>query len=360
VLPNEETSKVVEIHVRAGQFVKKGDLLCTLETTKAAFDFQADESGFIREIRLKEGQEVKTGDMFCYLTKELNSALPVDGGKRDSAQKGSIKATKRALELIEAHAIPAERLPVGQLIREKDIMALLKENAGQKIGVSRRIKGPFYPKNAILLVGHGGHARMCLDIIRRRGEYEPIGLIVPDGSDDSEIGKEVFGAPVVGTDSDLEAFRKDGIRYAVNALGAVKEPALREEIYKRINKADFQVPPLIHPDATVEPSAVIEEGVHVMAQAVVGSNARVARNAIINTGAIVSHDCFIGAHSHIAPGAVLGGDVRVGERSLIGMGVTVYLGLRIGNDVIIRNGLNISSDVGDNARLMHENPGGGA
>ena len=45
---NEPEARLAGIHVKNGQAVEKGALLFTIETTKAASDIEATESGFVR------------------------------------------------------------------------------------------------------------------------------------------------------------------------------------------------------------------------------------------------------------------------------------------------------------------------
>ena len=47
---NEPEARLVGVHVPDGQPVQKGDLLFTIETTKAASDIESPASGFLRRI----------------------------------------------------------------------------------------------------------------------------------------------------------------------------------------------------------------------------------------------------------------------------------------------------------------------
>ena len=68
--------------------------------------------------------------------------------------------------------------------------------------------------NAMLLLGAGGHARACIDVIEQAGGFAIAGLVgLPE-----EVGKSVLGYPVLGSDADLQALLAQ-YPYAVVAMG---------------------------------------------------------------------------------------------------------------------------------------------
>lgn len=184
---------------------------------------------------------------------------------------------------------------------------------------------------------------MCIDILRAVGGWHIAGIL------DSRLppGSRVLGVPVLGPDTDAAFGRmaQCDVRFAVCGIGLVERHRERHRLYDRLKAFGFELPNLVHPQASVERSATLGDGNQVMAQAVVGSDARIGSGCIVNAGSIVSHDCRIGDHVHVAPGAVLAGGVHVGARTLIGMGATVYLRARIGDDVVVVNGVDVQADV---------------
>ena len=54
-------------------------------------------------------------------------------------------------------------------------------------------------KLPILLVGAGGHARACIDVIEQEGRFEVGGLI----GTAAQGGERILGYSVLGTDADL-------------------------------------------------------------------------------------------------------------------------------------------------------------
>jgi UDP-perosamine 4-acetyltransferase len=193
------------------------------------------------------------------------------------------------------------------------------------------------PPRRIVMLGAGGHAKVVIEVLRAQGGLEPIGLVDPDPSAGS-----VLGVSVIGGDDVLPALLAEGCELGFVALG---DNALRARMSARLRRLGFGLATLVHPSALIMDSARVDEGVVVMARAVVGADARVEELAIVNTAAVIEHDCQIGVAAHIAPGVALAGSVRVGARALVGVGAAVRPGITIGDDAIVGAGAAVVADV---------------
>ncbi len=331
---NDEYVTLAEWVVENGKRVSEGDTIAIIETTKETSEINAESEGFLFH-KYENGAEVKVDEIVAVITE--TEQFEFDDNKKDTS---NTKITEKARALVEKYNIDVTELSHINIIREKDILPLI--NNGCNIERNK--------SNDIIIVGGGGLAKMCIDLIRLNKAYNIHGITDPELS----IGTDVMGVPYLGTDDVLGSLRKEGFMTAVNAAGGIaidnnsNDFNLRRRLYEDIKEQGFFMPTLIHPSAEIAPSAQIGEGTFVFEKAVIGSEAMIGDDCIINTGAIVSHDCKICNHTRISPGAILAGDVTVGENSLIGMGVTIYIGARIGKNVIIANGQNIVGDVPDN------------
>jgi UDP-perosamine 4-acetyltransferase len=189
----------------------------------------------------------------------------------------------------------------------------------------------------VVMVGAGGHAKVVVEAVRAMGVFEIVGL-----TDPAPAAPEVLGVPVLGSDEVLAALYGQGIREAVLAVG---DNRLRQELARMAFQLGFTLPPIIHPHASISPSARIRDGAVVMARAVVGTEATVHEAAIINTGAILDHETVIGPAAHVAPGCALAGRVTVGERALVGAGAAVRPRIVIGADAVVATGAAVVDDV---------------
>lgn len=102
---------------------------------------------------------------------------------------------------------------------------------------------------------------------------------------------------------------------------------------------------VVHPHASVSPTATLGRGVFVGPRAVVHPRARVEAHAIINTGAIVEHDCVVGQNAHVAPGAAMGGGVTIGPDALVGIGSRILPTLTVGSGAVVGAGAVVVRDV---------------
>ena len=195
----------------------------------------------------------------------------------------------------------------------------------------------------IILIGAGGHARACIDVIEMSGQFKIVGLIEKEGTN----RQENMGYSVIGTDDDLLNLRQK-YSHALVTLGQIKSPATRIRIFQRLQELDYRFPVIISPRAYVSKHAQISKGTIVLHDAIVNANAKVGKNTIINNKALIEHDAFIGDHCHIATGAIVNGEVTVGNECFIGSGVVTKHCISIGNNCVIGAGLTLKRDVESN------------
>lgn len=207
-------------------------------------------------------------------------------------------------------------------------------------------------ENNILLIGGGGHCKSVIDTILRNYNFDKIGII--DIKDN--IGKNILGIPIIGSDEDIEYFyKKKQYKYAFITLGSIGNTKKREYLFNNILKYGFNIPNIIDSSALIGKEVILEKGIFIGKRTVVNSGSIIKKSAIINTGAIIEHDCNIGEFSHISPGAVICGGVKIGNCTHIGANSAIRQGLNIGSDNIVGIGSVVVSDILDN-RLCYGNP----
>jgi sugar O-acyltransferase (sialic acid O-acetyltransferase NeuD family) len=192
----------------------------------------------------------------------------------------------------------------------------------------------------ILLIGAGGHARSCIDVLEEENQFEIAGLIEKGES----ISNESLGYPVIGTDDDLKVLRQQ-YKNALITVGQIKIPKIRIKLYQLLKELDFTLPVIVSSQAYVSKHAQIGEGSIIMHGVIINANAKIGNNCIINNRALIEHDAIIGNHSHIATGAIVNGGVSVGSESFIGSGVVTKQYISIGNDCSVGAGVTLKSDV---------------
>jgi len=195
----------------------------------------------------------------------------------------------------------------------------------------------------ILLIGSGGHARSCIDVIETANQFEIAGLIEKD----EDMTNVDLGYPIIGADEDLSDLRQQ-YSHALIAIGQIKSPKIRIKLYQLLIELNFTLPVIISPKAYVSKRAQIGEGSIVMHGAIINANSKIGGNSIINTRALIEHDTVIGDHCHIATGAIINGEVSVGNETFIGSGVVAKQCISIGSNCIVGAGVNLISNVEPN------------
>ncbi len=198
----------------------------------------------------------------------------------------------------------------------------------------------------VVVMGGGGHAKVLIDVLRRRG------IAIADilDADEMKTGSTVLGIKVSGTDRMLDAYAAGHV-WLVNGVGSVTRPDARAALYERLVGRGYEFLTVTHPSAVIADDVGLAAGVQIMASAVIQPGTEIGRNTIINTSASVDHDCRIGAHAHIAPGVVMCGNVVVGEGSHIGSGAIIVQGVTVGAGCMVKAGALVAANVPDGAVL---------
>ena len=186
----------------------------------------------------------------------------------------------------------------------------------------------------IVIWGAGGHGEVVADACSGAG-FALAGWIDRNATGRSDRAPEPAG------EAELRALLSRCDARAV-ALG-VGDNRRRHELAAFCG--EHLAPPVIHPDATVSPSAQLGSGTVVLPRAVVNARTMIGPAVIVNSAAVVEHDCRLGAAVHVSPGAVLGGDVQVGEGAWVGAGAVVLPGIRVGDWAVVGAGAVVTRDV---------------
>lgn len=339
---SDQTYRLVRRVFEDGAEVSAGALICELETSKSLLEITSPAEGYIF-YAFELWADVSVGSVVAWVCDEpVRPMLQISPVPASVSGDTSVRISKAAQALMDLHGLTTADFPELTIISTSDVEARLHGAAG---GSERPVLILREDRMNVAILGAGGHAKMCIDLIRALGEWHIVGIL----DTIHPIGSEVMGVPVIGHDTevDFQWLRNEGVQEMVNGIGLVENHRKRGAIHTRLRGAGFRLPNLIHPRAIVEPSSSMGTGNQIMAGAIVGSDVSIGDGCIINSGCIVSHDCRIGNDVHLAPGSILAGSVVVDDRALVGMGSTVYLRVRIGQDALVPNGTAVMRDVSD-------------
>jgi sugar O-acyltransferase (sialic acid O-acetyltransferase NeuD family) len=196
----------------------------------------------------------------------------------------------------------------------------------------------------IILVGAGGHAISCIDVIELQHQFKIVGLVdLP-----SQKSVQKFSYPVFDNPSSLDDF-VGKCKYAHIAVGQIKPSSRRSSLYKKALELGFEMPSIISPLAYVSPGAIIGLGTIIMHGAIINSGVRIGKNCIINSRALIEHGVVIGDHSHISTGCILNGDVFIEDECFIGSGSCVKEGVKIERSSVVGMGLTVRYNLIENS-----------
>lgn len=196
------------------------------------------------------------------------------------------------------------------------------------------------PIGELVLIGGGEHARVVLDAARGKLQgWLVVGFIDPRPCADLQA----LGVTWLGDDETAGPSLRG--KYCVITTGGIAETGRRQLIHRRYESYGVRWASVVHPRAVVSASAWLDEGVTILAGAVVNPGARAGAHVIVNTGAIIEHDVDLAPFVHIGPGAAVGGGTAIGMGAYIGLGARVRDHIRIGAGALIGMGAVVIDDV---------------
>ena len=199
----------------------------------------------------------------------------------------------------------------------------------------------------IILLGAGGHARSCIDVIESENKFFIYGLVENHASQNQGI----LGYRVIGTDNHLKNIYEK-VDFALVAIGQIKSPAIRIKLYDTLTSIGFILPIISSPSAYISKHSNINEGTIIMHNAVINASAYIGKNCIINNFALVEHNAIIGDHCHLATNVTVNGDVVIGQGTFLGSGAIVSNGITIGSNCVIGAGVVVKKHLDDNQVML--------
>ena len=350
---SDDYFNVTELYVNQSKFVKKGELIFSIESSKAEIDIETVKEGYLY-YNIVKGQKINVGDLFYIVSDERITDW-------ESQFKNTLEAPLNDLELLISNKakilIQANNINPLDLnkknIKEIDVVNFLNglkrknfEDFGKKYLIKN--KSNITP---VIIIGGGGGAKMVIDALKESTKYQIVGIL----DDKLEIGYKVIDISVVGSLNDIKSLLDIGIKNFILAFGVLTQRNVRYDLYLKMKQMGCVFPNVIHPKAIVEESVVMGEGNVILAMANVGSCVKMGNLNYINNNALISHDCELHENIHLAPASVLASSIIVESNVLIGMNTTLYYGITIGSDSTILNGLTINNSISKNTIQKNNN-----
>lgn len=166
-------------------------------------------------------------------------------------------------------------------------------------------------KEKLLIIGAGGHAKSCADVIEVENKFEIMGFVDSSAKQTNLLGYPIFG------DDDLPNLFKE-CKFAFLGVGQIKSVHLRLKLYEKLKSIGFALPTIISPLAYISKSAFIaDEATIIMHHALINTNASVGKACIINTKALIEHDAIVEDFCHISTAACINGGCKIKTKSFV-------------------------------------------
>ena len=195
-------------------------------------------------------------------------------------------------------------------------------------------------KTKLILIGGGGHCKVCIDVIEQTGQFEIVGVL-----DLAElVGTTVFDYQIIGTDQDITKYAELGYSFLIT-VGQIKSATLREKLFNKLRESEAEIATIVAPSAYVSEYSKIGTGSIVMNHVIVNAGATIGDNCILNNKCDIEHDVIIGNHTHISTGANVNGNCKVGSGVFIGSNATIANQIIIEDKVVIGAGAVVINNV---------------
>ena len=340
---NDKTARIVDWHALDGAEVKKGVIVCSLETTKALYDVESEFDGYLRHLkRINEEVEINHPIAVIFNSEEESKSRFEDVKHSLSGDSilSDLRPTAKATKLAKQHGIDMRDLGLRGIIKEKDVSAFIERMKA----TAHPAKGLSFSSEElnVVIYGSGRGGSTVLETLLLRQEHHVVCFV----DDDPDKVGERDGKPVlVSSDLWTDKFKNAHVAIAL----AIADSHARSRISERARTEGFAILSVIHPSALISPSAEIGTGCFIKAGAIIETKSVIGDCCIIDNGVTIAHDNVIGEYCHLAPGVSLGSGITIGRASIIGIGSSISTGVAIGANCIVSVGSAVTRNAPDNS-----------
>lgn len=355
---NDNECNLTSINAKDGEFLKKDDLVCEVETTKATFDVFAPFDGYIYLVA-EINDELKVGDTICLISTKSKEKKIISQEYSDTilSTKATIDSsiTIKAKILLKKHKLSVDDIKnvyPDRKIDEKLINEFLSKtnNYHTRIGLSKdeisKVKtfdNSQNNKNKIGIIGgvSGGGAQIIIDSLINSSDLVPTAIF---DSDESFVGSNILGVPIVGSHEAVVEWKKNS-RIDLLIIAFNKNLEEREKVYNSFKSMGISFANIIDVKADIRSGLEIGEGNVILGQTYIGPGTKIGNNNFISSNVCLEHGNILGSHCSFGPAVYTSGNVTIGDKIRFGTGIHIEPNINIGNEAIISSGSTIVNHV---------------
>lgn len=349
--PNDDLDCIAEWLKSEDEYVKKGDTIAIIETSKAVVEIEAECDGYLVPL-YKIGENIKVGQVFVIIKKykeediknilnELMEESKINKLGDYSKKEKKRKWTKKAEILAKRYGVEIDKIPSNGVIREADIKSIIEKENNVKV---KDFVEDIYPGNRqkrILIIGGGRGAIQVIDVILRKRDYKIVGIL----DDNSKlIGKTIFGYPILGTISEILKMWKDKL-FDVLIISFSNDLNKRAEVYEKYSKLGISFANVIDPNVSIHSNVAIGEGNLIMSFCRISSCSIIGNNNFFSAYVNIEHHNKVGNNCTFGPGVFTSSRVSVEDNVKFGTGIFIEPGVNIGENSIIASGSILTGNI---------------
>ena len=186
-------------------------------------------------------------------------------------------------------------------------------------------------KIKVAIIGSGGHAKSCIEVINSLKNFNIIGLI------DHDLNKKIGKYKVLYNEKNILKLKKITNNLIIG-IGSIKDSSKRSKIFRKFKELGFNFPVVISKYANVSKQSTVGEGTIIFNYVYVNAGSVVGKNCIINNKVLIEHDVKIHDHCHISTGAIINGNCEIEEESFIGSGSIISNNLKVKKNSFLKIG----------------------
>ncbi len=344
---NDTQCQVSSWEITGNERVKKGTIICILETTKTTIDVEAESEGYFYLIPAI-GATVNVGQPLCLFSteketgdiNEIARTLAGDAPVAEAVSAGN-GFTKKAQLLLEKHQISADIFqhlhPPDKKITEGDILNYIegtqKNNKRKGIMDLERV--------AIIGGAAGGGALILIDSLFSAKDKTPACIF---DRDENFHGKQILGVPVVGSIDQLDHYLKEGKIDSV-VIAFNRNLPERTRVFEALKAKGVRFTNVIDPDARIRSGVTVGVGNVILANTYIGACSEIGDNNFISANVFLEHGNILGNGNAFGPGVFTSGNVTIGSGIRFGTGIFIEPNVSIGDNAVIASGAVLTENV---------------
>ena len=335
---NDTEVTLIEIFFNDEDFIKKNQLTCLIESTKAAVEVSSDFEGYIFYMS-KRNEILKIGQPIAYIFKTLQELQEFRINLEENIINNNKVISKKASVLMRKHNLTEDDFKDISVISYNSVLSLLKSKETPKLKSKILSK---YKENDILLIGDFNSCLVATEIFRENNEFNPVNFI-------SYEGKEIEGVYSANI-NDLKLLKDNGLKNIFICLSDYKKS---EHLLDEATKLNFNFRSCISKNASISSSSNIGKCALIQGFTLIGPQVTIGDYCKILNNVSIAHHSKLEDYVTIADGSNIGGNVVIGKNVYMGIGVNVNRRVIIGAGSTIISGITVIDFVKKNSVITN-------